>query len=127
MSLYYIVCKSNDGDLYFQVFERGWHSITTYFKSPNENKYNSFKATTMSSVAAASCNKNNTWPWYNVRCINTLSERDQWFWYTEVCLMLISLWNTLFHIIIMWAIYIKVKWYIMDNIIVLIMYNAFLG
>lgn len=59
MSLYYIVCESNDGNLYFQVFfsDRGWLSITTYFKSPNENKYNSYKATTMSSVAAASCNK----------------------------------------------------------------------
>lgn len=49
----------------------------------------------MSSVAAPSCNKKIIPGHDTMLDVNTLSKRDKWFWYTEVCLMLISLWNTI--------------------------------
>lgn len=77
-------------------YDRGWYLIIIYFKFFNENEYNSYKVMMMFFVVVVLCNKKIIFGYDIMLVVNILSKRDKWFWYIEVCLMLIFLWNIIF-------------------------------
>lgn len=80
----------------FFFLKRGWYLIIIYFIFFNENEYNSYKVMMMFFVVVMLCNKKIIFGYDIMLVVNILSKRDKWFWYIEVCLMLIFLWNIIF-------------------------------